>query len=188
MQPAKIVTSAPPGLAWLWRLAFGHGFWIGLGVALCMTPLAMMAISFAWTGHWPSWDEHFKSFIVGDQLLAVVIGILALLASRPSALDFRPSQGYWTRWLCAGFAGSALYIAGDVVKGKLEFVQVLEPHLFYHHVLLVATYVAMIGMLYMQYRRHPHSRLWLAVVLLLAGYFGLIVYDTLYPPAWFREV
>jgi len=181
-----LLLQGPAGLRWLWRTVYGHGFWVGFGVAVFMTPIFMQALSTALSHHVPSWDEHFKSFIIGDPLLAIAIGIVAILVQKPTGINYMPSKDYWNHWLIAGFGASALYIGNDVQKGKLELWDLLQPNLFYHHIVLFIVFTSLLGgMAYIQYRRHAKDILWVPFLLAITGYFALVVYDTLYPPAWF---
>jgi hypothetical protein len=180
---AKQKPQGLPGFRWLWKLMFGHGFWWGFGTAFCMTPVLMILLSLAWNGHIPGWSGQFKSFIIGDPLLAVIVGLLAVLTGQPARTEYKPANSYWYKWYTVGFLCSALFIFYKIRTHKMHFTQLFTPHLLYHHILLISLFVTMLaGMGYVQYHRHPRSRLWLVMIALFLCYILLSVYDVIRPP------
>jgi hypothetical protein len=168
---------------WLRKQLFGYGFWRGFGVGIFLTPIFMTLISFAWNGNIPGWSEQFKSFIIGDSLLAGIIGLLAYLHQKPASNEYKPANTYWHRWLLVGITASVLFIYQELHKHVLHVTMLLQPHIFYHHILLITFYVSMLsGTTYVQYRRHPKSLVWIGIGLLFAGYVGLVMLDTVHPP------
>lgn len=173
----------PFGLRWLWRLMFGHGFWVGFATAFFITPFLVQAIGTAWSGDVPSFQEHYKSFIIGDPLLAIVVGLLAVLAQTSSSVPYVLPRHYWKWWFAIGLFVMAVFVWTELLKDKIALHHLLEPKLFYHHLLLVTVYVMVIGgMAYVQYRRHPRHKIWIVILLLAAGFVSLLAYDNFYPP------
>ncbi len=183
-QKQSCLQTVPFGLQWLWKLAFTHGFWGGFFTVAAMTPALMILISAVWTQNIPSWSEQFKSFIIGDPLLAVIAGLLAILATtKLGAKTYEIHSLFWAKWLGVGALGSALFIGNDILKARLTFEQLFQPHLLYHHIFLFVVLIAMLGgMAFIQYKRFPRSRIWIAIGLLLLAYILLVTYDTIYPP------
>ena len=179
--PPKL--QGPPGLHWLWRLVYGHGFWGGLMSLFCMSPILMLLLIAVTTRDLPSWQEQYKSFIIGDPLLAIIGGILAILVRKNNQKAYTPTKHYWKWWICAGLAGSVLFISNTIRKGELAISSLLQPHLLYHHILLITTVVALLGgMGYIQYRRHSRDILWILILALLLGFISLVTLDTIHPP------
>jgi hypothetical protein len=173
----------PAGFHWLWNLLYCRGFLIGFAASFFISPILMILIGFAVTHSVASWDGQYKGFILGDPFLAVLNGLLALLVQRPSQADYVPQRTYWYRWLGFGMVCSSLFILYGFFIGKLHLSQLLEPHLFYHHILLISFFVCAIGgMGYLQYRRHPRSRLMYAVLFLFALFLSFNVWDMVHPP------
>ena len=173
----------PVGLRGLWRLLFGKGFWWGFGTAFLMSPVLMTVLGFLVNGKVPTWPEQYKSFIIGDPLLAVIFGLLAVFAQMQPQKSFVPSSRYWYKWLGVGLAGSVLFITRGLAIDRLQPGQLLLPNLFYHHILLITVFVcALGGMTYVQFRRHPKHKLWIAVMGLAFAFLLLSVWDTLHPP------
>ncbi len=180
----QYLSSVPWALRWLWRLAFTHGFCGGFLTSVMMTPLLMILISAVLTHNIPSWPEQFKGFIIGDPLLAIIAGLLAVLAKTSAgSKEHIIGELFWSKWLIAGALGSVLFIGNDMRKGRLTFEELLQPHLLYHHVFLFVILIAMLGgVAFIQYKRLPRHKIWIAICLLMVGYISLAIYDTVHPP------
>jgi hypothetical protein len=182
---ANYIPRGPKGLNWLWRFFFGYGFWGGFITAFIMTPLLVMLLTLLWLGQISPWSGQYKAFIIGDPLLAIIAGLLAVLAQKETTHEYTLPKQYWRIWLLLGSTGSILFIISQLIGGELQNVSELiqQPNLFYHHVILFTTYISLLGgMAYIQFKRLPKDKLWIPIWALFACYLFLVALDNVHPP------
>lgn len=173
----------PRVLSPLITLLFGRDFVGGFLVTIVLSPILMVVLSYMFGGRIPAWDEQYKSFIVGDVLLAGVVGCAARIARQPVRV-YTPDRKYWLKWIAVGQIVSVIFVFQEVLMKQASLLHILfSPHLFYHHIVLFVLYAGVIaGGIHIVFRRNPRHHLWLAVFALLIGYVVLVLMDYVHPP------
>jgi len=178
--------STVPPWSWFMRLLFVRP-WVG-GIVIVLLELGVMRLlQMWWSGRAPHLHEYSMAHLIGGPLLAVLVVLLGLAAKN---YEIFRGRAYWLTWSGLAVAVIAGYLAYKWSQGLLGSAwYLLEPTIFYHHILLFLLIVPAVGGTLLALLLDGGWRSWqmqLALVLVIA-YLALVFWwDPTHPHLEFR--